>query len=179
MRISASMKKGRTRSNREGLLRVREPSNRIGGETSALGRVDQFAMPSAKDRNLRKRDMAQSGWCRREAAIAGRENEVAIGRTPSHFDAGTGTAIYGKSCRSGRGLRPFTSDRVAAASASRSFACEFIGVRELQAGSFTVNGGGESADRQPAAANSAGTARGPNMLMRNAGFIRFMVGRAE
>jgi len=30
MRISASMKKGRTRSTREGLLRVREPSNRIG-----------------------------------------------------------------------------------------------------------------------------------------------------
>jgi hypothetical protein len=82
MGISASMKKGRTRSTREGLLRVREPSNRIGGETSALGRVDQFAMPSAKNRNPRKRDMAQSGWCRREAAIAGRENEVAIGRTP-------------------------------------------------------------------------------------------------
>jgi hypothetical protein len=42
MGISASMKKGRTRSTREGLLRAREPSNRIGGETSALG-------PSAVD----------------------------------------------------------------------------------------------------------------------------------
>jgi hypothetical protein len=45
MGISASMKKGRTRSTREGLLRVREPSNRIGGETSALGRSDSFAAP--------------------------------------------------------------------------------------------------------------------------------------
>ena len=61
-------------------------------------------------------------------------------------------------------------------------ACEFIGVRELQAGPFTMNGGGHlSAVANPLLPNPAGTARAwaPNMLMRNAGFIRFMVGRAE
>jgi hypothetical protein len=45
-----------------------------------------------------------------------------------------------------------------------------------------MNGGGDlSADRQPAAAESRRDCKSlaPNMLMRNAGFIRFMVGRAE
>jgi hypothetical protein len=45
-----------------------------------------------------------------------------------------------------------------------------------------MNGGGDlSADRQPAAAESRRDCKnlGAKHLMRNAGFIRFMVGRAE
>jgi hypothetical protein len=44
-----------------------------------------------------------------------------------------------------------------------------------------MNGGGDLSAAKPLPPNPAGTARAwaPNMLMRNAGFIRFMVGRAE
>jgi hypothetical protein len=61
----------------------------------------------------------------------------------------------GKSCRSGRRLRPFTSDRVAAASASWSRSLCLHRRMRVRAGPSTMNGGGDlNADRLPVAAES-------------------------